>query len=384
MRKAVAYSLLAALTLSFILLPGVGTETAQAQQSTPSVRRVGPERVTAGAPSFTMRLEGRNFEEGANILFDGVALPSPRVTRNGKLLFAEVPASLVATVGTHSIQAVNPGGAASETFTLTVVAKSPEVTIRLRGVATQEDPGTALITSFRGEGLRDNFKVFVWHRSVLAERVSDDEIRFLIPESFLNEPARIPVTLRNNNGEFSNTEIFTVVPQPAILESLNPESIEVGTEDFELRAFGEFKEGAVIVVNGQPLETRLRESGRLEATIPAALRAQPGQLIVRVEQDGVQSQDLVLRVTPTDGPFIFTVAPTRIRQGEDRATIDIVGANFDNGTEVFIDGLEARVRDSSSRRRLSIVVPREAAHDGRHSHGSGQRPGRQPRRAGHV
>lgn len=359
MRKAVACFILAALALSFILLPGVATETAQAQQGAPRVQRLGPERVAAGAPSFTIRLEGRNFEEGANVLFDGVPLASPRATRNGRLIFAEVAASLVAVPGTHSIQVQNPDGGTSESFTLTVVEKAPEVTIRLRGVATEEDPGSGLVTSFRGEGLRDNFKVFVWHRSVVAQRVSDDEIRFVIPQSFLNEPARIPVTLRNNNGDFSNTEIFTVVPQPAILDSLNPESIEVGSEDFLLRAFGQFKPGAVIVVNGQPLETRLRESGRLEATIPAALRAQPGQLIVRVEQDGVQSQDLVIRVTPTTGPFIFTVAPTRIRQGEDRATIDIVGANFDNQTEVFIDGQEARVRDSSSRRRLAVVVPRE-------------------------
>jgi sugar lactone lactonase YvrE len=303
-----------------------------------------------------MRLEGKNFEEGANILFDGAPLASPRVARRGRLIFAEVAAALVATPGTHSIQVANPGGTTSEALTLTVVEKAPEVTIRLRGVASEEDPGTGLITSFRGDGLRDNFKVFVWHRSVVAERVSDDEIRFVIPESFLNEPASVPVTLRNNNGGFSNTVVFTIVPKPAILDSLNPDSIEVGNEDFLLRAFGEFKDSAVIVVNGQPLETRLRESGRLEATIPAALRAAPGQLIVRIEQDGVQSQDLVIRVTPTVGPFIFTVAPTRLRQGESRTTIEIVGANFDNQTEVLIDGQEARVRDGSTRRRLLVVV----------------------------
>ncbi|HEY9231303.1 MAG TPA: SMP-30/gluconolactonase/LRE family protein, partial [Blastocatellia bacterium] len=83
--------------------------------------------------------------------------------------------------------------------------------------------------------------------------------------------------------------------------------------------------------------------------------SQPGELIIRVEQEGVQSEDEILPVSPTDNPFIFTVAPLRLRVGEDRATIDVVGDNFGDGTTAFIDGQEARIR-GVSKRRLTIVI----------------------------
>src|SRR5829696_3147752 len=100
MKKAVAYWITAILSLWAILPSFVQPGTVHAQ-TTPELRRIGPEVVTAGAPQFTIKLEGRNFESGAQVLFDGVALPQARITTKGKLLFAEVPASLVATPGTH-------------------------------------------------------------------------------------------------------------------------------------------------------------------------------------------------------------------------------------------------------------------------------------------
>src|SRR5262249_20086593 len=109
-----------------------------------------------------------------------------------------------------------------------------------------------------------------------------------------------------------------------------------------------------IVVNGIALPTTIRK-GHLEATIPAELVAQPGQLIVRIQQGGIQSDNEILTVSPSDDPFIFTVAPLRLRAGEDRATIDIVGDNFGDGTTALIDGQAAKVRNVT-RRRLTIVI----------------------------
>src|SRR4029434_6524860 len=112
-----------------------------AQQSAPEVRRVRPEVVTAGTRTFTLRLEGRFFVNGANVLFDGVALPSPRVSTKNKVLLAEVNALLIASPGTHTIQAINPDGMTSAVGTLTVKAQDPDLQIRLDGSSAQEDSG---------------------------------------------------------------------------------------------------------------------------------------------------------------------------------------------------------------------------------------------------
>ncbi|HEX8183907.1 MAG TPA: SMP-30/gluconolactonase/LRE family protein, partial [Blastocatellia bacterium] len=293
---------------------------------------------------------------GAKILLDGVALASSRVAKKGKLLLAEVDASVVAIPGTHTVAAMNPGGAVSESKTFSVFAPDPNLIIRLPFTSAQEDSGVVFLPFVTGEGLDNIDKVFVWGKSTDFVINSDNRIQIQIPGGLVDEPARIPITVRDKKGNYSNTELFFIVPRPARLNGLDPDSIEVGTEDFLLKVTGSFKDTAVIVVNGIPLPTTVRGS-RLEATIPASLRAQPGQLVVRIEQDGIQSADAILTVTPTDEPFIFTIAPTLVRQGEGRVTIDIVGANFDGKTRAFIDGQEVTVR-GFTRRRLTVATPK--------------------------
>ena len=91
MRKVVVYSLVLVLALSWVFLPGVSEHSAvHAQEAAPELKRVRPGVVTAGTRTFTIRLEGRHFASGANVLFDGIPLPSPRVSTKGRVLLAEV------------------------------------------------------------------------------------------------------------------------------------------------------------------------------------------------------------------------------------------------------------------------------------------------------
>src|SRR5215212_8717884 len=102
MRKVVVFSLLAAFVLSALLVPNPLTQpSAYAQAAAPTLNKfIAPEVVPAGSNGFTIRLEGRNFVEGAQVLLDGVPLASPRLSgKKGKVLLAEVPASVVASPG---------------------------------------------------------------------------------------------------------------------------------------------------------------------------------------------------------------------------------------------------------------------------------------------
>jgi len=326
-------------------------------QSVPVLKRLRPDVITAGTRSFTVRLEGKKFEEGAQVLLDGVALSSSRIAANGKRLLADVDAAVVAAPGTHTVQGMNPDGATTDTATLTVVPQDPNLMIRLDGNAAQEDLGLTFLPLLNTEDFAESSKVFVWSKSVPVTELSRGRVQIEIPSGFGDDPASIPITLRDKNGNYSNTEIFFVVPRAARLDSIDPDTVKVGTEDFLLKVFGNFKSNAVILVNNIALETRQRSSdGRLEATVPASLLTAPAQLFVRVQQDGIQSADAILSVTPTDAPFIYTISPTLIRQGEGRVTIDIIGANFDSDSTALIDGNDAKVRNAN-RHRLTVVIP---------------------------
>ncbi|MFY9555076.1 MAG: SMP-30/gluconolactonase/LRE family protein [Blastocatellia bacterium] len=355
MRKAVAYSLTLVFGFSLVFLPVISERlVVHAQESAPELRRVHPTVVTAGTRTFTMRLDGRRFASGANILFDGVALASPRISRKGKVLLAEVNASLIASPGTHTIQAVNPDGAASPVATFTVKAQDPDLQIRLDGSAVQEDSGLTFLPTVVTDSFAKGSGILVWGRGTT---VTEDRAGVVIeiPDDFVNDPASIPITLIDKDGNISNTELFFVVPQPGEINEVEPSELEVGTDDVLVTVTGVFKPGATIFVNDVELPTTLGKNERLQATIPGSFRSQPTRLVLRVEQDGIQTQDTIIPVTPTDGPFIFTIAPVLIREGEHKPSIEVIGANFDRKVTAMVDGKEAFIR-GFTRSRITVAI----------------------------
>jgi sugar lactone lactonase YvrE len=359
MRKVVAY-FLAVILASLVFVPSVSRRlTVQAQDNAPTIRRLRPDIITSGTRTFTMRLEGNGFADGANILFDGVALASPRTSTKHRVLLAEVNASLIASPGTHTVQAMNPDGTTSAAQTLTVQAQDPTLLIRLDGNAAQEDSGFTFLPTILTASFSTKTDILFWGRAVTATETgggADIEI----PTDLVNDPAEIPITLRDKNGNISNTELFFVVPLPAQITGTDPDTLEVGTEDVPLNVSGTFKPGAVIVVNDMPLPTTVGKNDRLETVLPGALRSQPTQLVVRVEQDGIQSQDQIIPVTPTAGPFIFTVAPVVLRQGENKPRIQLIGGNFKGDVTVLLDGQPADVR-GLTHRELTVSIPVDLA-----------------------
>jgi sugar lactone lactonase YvrE len=334
----------------------------RAQATAPIVKRLFPKTISAGSPTFTVRLKGKHFDDGAVILFDGVPLSSSRVSSKGKLLLAEVDASMIAIPGTHTVQASNSDASTTSPLTLTVAEQDPDLTMLLGGNSAQEDLNVDFGVEIRGTGFNENSQVLVWGSKALETTfVSDTILRTKIQGNLANDPARIPIMVRNKNGHLSNADIFFVIASPAILDSVDPDTAKVGDPDLEISISGSnFRPNATVVV--QPpggdvtqLDIVKQKDGKIVATIPAAFFAQPGELIVRVEQDGIQSKDATIAVSPTDEPFIFSIAPATFRQQENKDALDVIGANFFGDSTVLIDGVEAKIK-SQSRRRLKVLI----------------------------
>ncbi|HLG16291.1 MAG TPA: IPT/TIG domain-containing protein [Blastocatellia bacterium] len=366
MRKVVARLLAVILSLSpAALMIQWGPAAVIAQQKPPELDKLFPSTMPAGTDTFTIRLEGRRFADDARVVLDGVELGSSRVTSKGKVLLAEVAREVVASPGTHAVHALNPDGMTTSTLTLTVVAKDPDLNMRLQGNALQEDLATDFEVRLIGDGFKKSSKGLLWGKgSPTTTFISEDELALEIPQSFTTDPARIPVFVRNKGGKFSNADIFFVIPAPALLSEVNPNSLEVGTEDEDITVFGEnFKPSAKVVaqpIDGDVIEleiTKQRE-GKIEAVLPAALRSEPGQVAIRVEQDGIQSADAIIDVSPTEDPFIFTISPARFRQKEGKETLTIIGTNFRGKIRALIDGQEANIKDENPR-RLTVSISKE-------------------------
>src|SRR5262249_5903872 len=255
----------------------------RAQVSTPTLTKFLPKLVSAGAPTFSVRLQGTGFDSKAQVVLDGNALPSSRVTRKGKIILAEVDASVVASPGSHSLQVRNPDGGITDSGTLPVVAADPDLLIRLGGNAAQEGQPGDLAIDVTGQGFTADSFVAVWGSAAgTTNFVSDTNLQTSLPQDLLANHARIPILVRNPKGSVSNTEVFFVVEQGPKIFGVDPDTIQAGSDSVLISVTGgQLASTATIVVNGQPLQdSQLVKAGKLTGTVPAALLASPGELVV--------------------------------------------------------------------------------------------------------
>jgi len=73
----------------------------------PAIAQLAPNTVTAGAPGFTLTVNGSNFA-GNSVVNWGSATPSTTFV-TGKQLRTAIPASMITTAGTVSVTVTNPG-----------------------------------------------------------------------------------------------------------------------------------------------------------------------------------------------------------------------------------------------------------------------------------
>jgi len=113
--------------------PGGGfspSQTLLIGHPTPSVTGMFPSSTTAGSGSFSLDLLGSGFNTSSVIRWNGLSQPTTLVLPG--LLRCTIPASYVATAGTHDVEVFNPspggGTSASTPFTVTFVNPVPTLT----------------------------------------------------------------------------------------------------------------------------------------------------------------------------------------------------------------------------------------------------------------
>ena len=73
----------------------------------PAIAQLAPNTVTAGAPGFTLTVNGSNFAGNSMVNWGGATPATTFVT--GKQLMTAIPASMITTAGTVSVTVTNPG-----------------------------------------------------------------------------------------------------------------------------------------------------------------------------------------------------------------------------------------------------------------------------------
>jgi hypothetical protein len=259
--------------------------TAGSSSTGPIVNTTSPNSAPAGAPSFTITVNGANFVSGSTVFWNGAPLATNFVSSTQ--LAALVPSNLVAFPGSASVTVVNPGGANSNSYTFAITSPGPQApfvsSLSPNSVAAG---GPSLTLTVNGQSFVSGSTV-LWNGSPLSTtEVSANQLLASVPASFIATGGSASVTVLNPGNVASNGLIFSIIAAGGGLPTiafLSPSSTLPGGSAFSLTVTGTgFINGATVHWNGSPLPTTFQSQTQLTASVPAGLIANPGIAAITV------------------------------------------------------------------------------------------------------
>jgi hypothetical protein len=302
----------------------------------PTATSIVPASVTAGSQSFTLLINGSNFQIDDIVQIGG----SPRVTLfvDPTHLAAAVPASDVANPGTLAVTVTRINGSGvSAPLTLTVTAaNAPAITgFSPASAAVGQLPFTLAII---GHNFDVNSVVLVDTAPRTTQFVSPTELDINFTAADLTMQRDIPVQVASSDGSTTPTVLFSVtVPQMSIT-SINPATVISGDVGLVLTVVGtNFSPQSVINVNGTSRTTQVQPDGSLTTNIDSSEISAPGILIVTVSANGGTSASVGLQVLR---PAITSVDPAVILLGSSSVAMTVHGSAFLATSKVIFKGAE--------------------------------------------
>jgi len=247
----------------------------------PGIVSLVPDSATAGGPAFTLTVNGSNFVNGAQVLWNGSALTTTFV--NAAQVTAQVPASDIAVAGTAEVSVSNPtpGGGTSGTLPFTIVNPAP--TLTALSPSSKTAGGPAFTLTVKGTNFVSG-AVVQWNGSNRTTKfVKSTEVTAAITAGDIAYAGTFPVTATNPGSALSNALTFTVNNPKPKLTSLVPSSATHGGPAFTLTVNGSnFVQSSVVNWNGSPRSTTYVSATKVTAQITAQDIAKAGKAKVTV------------------------------------------------------------------------------------------------------
>ena len=313
----------------------------------PVISSLDPNSETAGAPGFTLTVNGSNFLDNMTVTWDS----DPLVTtfESDTKLLAVVDASRIATDGVASVQVIGPGGTSSATSPFTIAAPgNPLLSSINPDTKIAGDPSFTLTAS--GSNFRSDSDI-QWDATPLTTT-------FINAETLI---ATVDAPLIASAGTAQVKVVTPSLPDTAalgftinsagtpILGLINPSQVIAGGDSFLLTASGSnFADGFKIKwdsiecddLSGKGCETTFVNDQTLVATVNSTLITTVGVVNVSVlnPMGPVESNSKVLDIVAGAPPEITSLSPVSVTAGESGFTIFVNGQNFVSSSTVHWTG----------------------------------------------
>jgi len=319
--------------------------------TSPLISSLNPPTVTAGSPSFTLTVNGSNFQEGASVTVDSV----PRATTfvgPGQLTVSVTDAD-IAVARLVPIAVTNPGGQTSPTVNLSVILIVPTIVSISPTTVTSGDVGFQLAVSGSNFSSQSVINVNGTPRATTLQNATG-ALTTQITAADISAPGSLSITV-TDNGATSDPIVLTVL-RPSII-SVTPFDLPFGGTDVTITVIGSgFLTTSKIIFKGAEKPTNFNTDGSLSAILSATDLQDSGTFGVIVENSADStSLPFLVNIVSTGGPTISSVTPSTIASGSGPQTVVVIGANFTPTSTVQINGTPRQTTFVSST-ELDVVL----------------------------
>jgi hypothetical protein len=318
---------------------------------------ISPNSAPSGSPALSMTVTGSGFTSSTVVTWNGSPLNTTFVS--AVQLMAAVPASLITTPGTASVDVTSPGQTSPPALTFTVTGG---LTLISLSPSSTTAGGPAVSLTVNGTGFNSGTILF-WNTTPLATSVlGATQLTATIPANLIALPASASITAENGNLA-SNALTFTSA-NGLTITSTSPSSVQAGGPSFTLNVTGTgFTTGTVIFWNGSALSTTFVNANAVTAAVPASLIATSGAATITA-QNGSQSSNAVIvsiagQPAPPAQPItLVSVTPNTAPVGSGNVNITVTGTGFvgPSGTFVTFNGTTLSTTFVSTT-QLTAIVP---------------------------
>jgi uncharacterized protein (DUF1800 family) len=296
-----------------------------ATSATPSSFAEGTELVT---------VQGSHFVYGAQIYFNGTALPTTYISST------QVAAQIAAGAGSYSLAVRNPDPGAANSVALTETVGPGQVTVTLQpnggttvrtgnplyvGVSVTGTTNTAVTWSVNGSTTGDATIGTISHNG-------NGSILYHAPAVVPSPNNVVTVTAVSvDNPAVSASQNITVLNPIPVLTSASPMSFDPGPSTVVLSG-SSFLAGSQVLANGSPVPTTFNSGGQLTASLNPT---DPGELDLQVLNPGpgpAASADLIATVNGTQPTL--PVSATDASRFLEQATFGATDAEIHNLSKI--------------------------------------------------
>jgi hypothetical protein len=330
----------------------------------PVISGLSPSSAAAGAPGFTMTVNGSNFVSGASVMWNG-ANRSTTFFGAGQL-HAAIPSSDIAAAGSADVSVMNPDGGLSGTQALAITgAPTPVLSSVSPSSAPVGTPG--LTVGVFGSGFVSSSTVR-WNGSSRSTIfVNGGQLNAQLASGDLAAAATAAMTVFTSSpggGTSASAAFLVYTPNPVpTLASIAPSSATAGSPGFALSVFGGgYVSSSTVRWNGAARTTVFISTTQLSAQITAADLSAATTTAVTVFSPGPGggasgAQAFTVVPTPPGVPAIASISPSSAAVGAPGMTMNVFGSGYISSSTVRWNGADrATVFVSSTQLNAQVLT----------------------------